>query len=387
LDYYLTEEQKELVSVARGIAEEKIKPVRSRYDREGIYPWDIVEVLADAGLFGVYIPEEYGGRGMGVFELVLVVEELSRVDAGIALCLAGTALGAYPILLGGNEEQKKKYLTPLARGEKVAAFALTEHEAGSDPIAMTTAAVRDGDSYIVNGTKCFITNGGDAEIYTLMAMTNPQKGARGISAFVVEKGTPGFDFGKKENKLGIRASSTRELVFDDCRLPKENLLAREGMGLILTLRTFDATRPGVAAQALGIAAGALDEAIAFTTSHSPGGESRASSQATQHKLADMATEVEASRALLYATARMVDSGKTRSTKESAMSKLYCSDVAMRVASEAVGLLGERGCSSDYPVEKMMRDAKITQIYEGTNQIQRNEIALALIKEAAAGSSR
>ncbi len=387
MDYNLTDEQKDLVAVARGIAEENMKPVRRQYDREGTYPWDIVRLLADAGLFGVYIPKEYGGRGMGVFELVLVVEELSRVDAGIALCLAGTALGAYPILLGGNDEQKEKYLTPLAKGEKVAAFALTEHEAGSNPIAMTTSAVKDGDSYIVNGAKCFITNGGDADIYTLMAVTNKQKGARGISAFVVEKDTPGFDFGKKENKLGIRASSTRELVFDDCRLPKENLLAREGMGLILTLRTFDATRPGVAAQALGIATGALEEAIAFTTSHPAGGESLASSQGIQHKLADMATEVEASRALLYATARMVDSGKTRSTKESAMSKLYCSDIAMRVASDAVGLFGERGCLNDYPVEKMMRDAKITQIYEGTNQIQRNEIALALIKEMAAGSSR
>jgi alkylation response protein AidB-like acyl-CoA dehydrogenase len=386
LDYNLTDEQKELVSVARKIAETDIRPVRRQYDREGTYPWDIVKLLAEAGLFGVYIPKEYGGRGMGVFELVLVVEELSRVDAGIALCLAGTALGAYPILLGGNDEQKKKFLTPLAKGEKVAAFALTEHEAGSDPIAMTTSAVKEGDSYVVNGAKCFITNAGDAEIYTLMAMTNRQKGARGISAFVLEKGTPGFDFGKKENKLGIRASSTRELVFNDCRIPKENLLAKEGMGLVLTLRTFDATRPGVAAQALGIAAGALDEAVAFTTSHSPGDESPASSQAVQHNLADMATEVEASRALLYATARMVDSG-IRSTKESAMSKLYCSDVAMRVASDAVRLFGDRGYTNDYPVEKMMRDAKITQIYEGTNQIQRNEVALALIKEAAAGPSR
>jgi len=384
LDYSLTDEQKDLVAVTREIAETKIKPVRRQYDIDGTYPWDVVEALADAGLFGVYIPEEYGGRGMGVFELVLVVEELSRVDAGIALCLAGTALGAYPILLGGNDEQKKRYLEPLAKGEKVAAFALTEHEAGSDPIAMTTTAVKDGDSYIINGAKCFITNGGDAEIYSLMAMTNKAKGARGISAFVVEKGTPGFDFGKKENKLGIRASSTRELLFDDCRLPKENLLAREGMGLILTLRTFDATRPGVAAQALGIAAGALDEAIAFSTTHTSGQESPASSQAVQHKLADMATEVEASRALLYATARMVDSGKGRSTKESAMSKLYCSDIAMKVASDAVTLLGERGCLNEYPVEKMMRDAKITQIYEGTNEIQRNEIALALIKEAASG---
>jgi alkylation response protein AidB-like acyl-CoA dehydrogenase len=387
LDYNLTAQQKELVSITREIAETKMRPVRRKYDREETYPWDVVEALAEAGLFGVYIPEEYGGRGMGVFELALVVEELSRVDAGIALCLAGTALGAYPILLGGNEEQKKKYLTPLAKGEKVAAFALTEHEAGSDPIAMTTTAVKDGDSYLVNGAKCFITNGGDAEIYSLMAMTNKQKGARGISAFVVEKGTPGFDFGKKENKLGIRASSTRELLFDDCRLPKANLLAKEGMGLILTLRTFDATRPGVAAQALGIAAGALDEALAFVTTHRPGTESPASSQAVQHRLADMATEVEASRALLYATARMVDSGAARSTKESAMSKLYCSDVAMRVTSQAVTLLGERGCLNEYPVEKMMRDAKITQIYEGTNEIQRNEIALALIKEAASRASR
>jgi alkylation response protein AidB-like acyl-CoA dehydrogenase len=387
LDYNLTDGQRELVAVAREIAEHDIKPVRQRYDHEGIYPWDIVGKLAEAGLFGVYIPEEYGGRGMGVFELVLVVEELSRVDAGVALCLAGTALGAYPILLGGDDEQKKRFLTPLARGEKVAAFAITEHEAGSDPIAMTTTAVKDGDSYVINGAKCFITNGGDAGIYTVMAVTDRNKGARGISAFVIEKDAPGFDFGKKENKLGIRASSTRELIFDDCRIGRDNLIAREGMGLILALRTFDATRPGVAAQALGIATGALEEAIAYTTTHSSDGQTWASMQAIQHRLADMATQVEASRALLYATARMVDAGKTRTTKESAMSKLFCSDTAMRVASDAVRLMGEHGYLSDYPAEKMMRDAKITQIYEGTNEIQRNEIALALIKEAAAGPSR
>jgi alkylation response protein AidB-like acyl-CoA dehydrogenase len=386
LDYNLTDQQKELVAVAREIAERDIKPVREQYDREGTYPWDIVGKLAEAGLFGVYIPAEYGGRGMGVFELVLVVEELSRVDAGVALCLAGTALGAYPILLGGSDEQKKKFLTPLAGGEKVAAFAITEHEAGSDPIAMTTRAKKDGDSYIIDGAKCFITNGGDAEIYTVMAVTAKQKGARGVSAFVIEKGTPGFDFGKKENKLGIRASSTRELIFDGCRIPAGNLLAREGMGLILALRTFDATRPGVAAQALGIATGALEEAIAYATSHGSGGQTMASHQAIQHRLADMATQVEASRALLYATARMVDSSKTRTTRESAMSKLFCSDTAMRVASDAVRLMGEHGYLNNYPTGKMMRDAKITQIYEGTNEIQRNEIALALIKEAA-GSNR
>jgi alkylation response protein AidB-like acyl-CoA dehydrogenase len=387
LDYNLTQEQKDLVATTREIAERYIKPVRQQYDREETYPWPIVKRLAEAGLFGVYIPEQYGGRGMGVFELVLVVEELSRVDAGVALCLAGTALGAYPILLGGNDEQKKKFLAPLARGEKVAAFAITEHEAGSDAIAMTTNAVKDGDSYVINGAKCFITNGGDAGIYSVMAVTDKHKGARGISAFAIEKGTPGFDFGKKENKLGIRASSTRELIFEDCRIPASNLLAREGMGLILALRTFDATRPGVAAQALGIATGALEEAIAYTTTHPASGSTLASSQGVQHRLADMATQVEASRALLYATAKMVDAGKTRTTKESAMSKLFCSDTAMRVASDTVRLMGEEGYLNDWPAEKMMRDAKITQIYEGTNEIQRNEIALALIKEAATGPNR
>ncbi len=382
MDYGLTQEQKQIVETSRSIAHEHIKPVRQRYDAEEIFPWDIVKILGDAGLFGVYIPKEYGGRGMGVFELVLVVEELSKVDAGIALCLAGTALGAYPILLGGNDEQKARWLPPLARGEKLAAFALTEAEAGSDATAIQTSADEDGDSYVLNGTKCFITNGGEADIYSVMAVTDKRKGARGISAFVVEKGTPGFEFGKKENKMGIRASSTRELIFNDCRIPKTNLLSREGMGLILALKTFDATRPGVAAQALGIAAGALDEALAYLTTTSANGETLASSQLVQHILADLATEVEAARALLYATSRMIDATGSRTTKESAMTKLYASDVAMKVTSTVVRLFGPRGCLSDYPVEKMMRDAKITQIYEGTNQIQRNEIALALIKEAA-----
>ncbi|MGD8627926.1 MAG: acyl-CoA dehydrogenase family protein [bacterium] len=385
MDYSLTDEQKELVSTARSIANEYIKPVRQQYDADGTFPWDIVKVLGEAGLFGVYIPEKFGGRGMGVLELVLIVEELSRVDGGIALALAATALGAYPILLGGNDEQKARFLAPLATGEKIAAFGLTEAESGSDPTSITTSAVKDGDHYVLNGAKCFITNGGEAQINTVMAVTNKARGARGISAFVVETGTPGFEFGKKENKLGIRASATRELLFDDCRVPKENLLSREGFGLILALKTFDATRPGVAAQALGIAAGALDEIMALATIHTDERESMVSRQGFQHRLADMATEVEAARALLYATTRMVDEGKSRTTKESAMSKLYASDVAMRVTSQAVGLLGERGGMHDCPLEKMMRDAKITQIYEGTNQIQRNEIGLALIKEAASAS--
>ena len=383
MDYNLTDEQKDIVSTAREIADRDIKPVRQKYDREGVFPWDIVKILGEAGLFGVYIPEEYGGRGLGVMELVLVVEELSKVDGGIALCLAATALGAYPILLGATDEQKKRFLPPLATGEKLAAFALTEHEAGSDATDLRTTAAKDGEDYVLNGTKCFITNGGEADIYSVIVVTDKKRGPRGVSAFVVEKGTPGFEFGKKENKLGIRASATSELIFENCRVPKSNLLSREGMGLILALRTFDATRPGVAAQALGIASGALDEAVAHATKRVQFGKTVASLQAIQYMLADMATEVEAARALLYATARTVDSTTGRTTKESAMAKLYASDVAMRVTTKAVQVFGGRGYMHDYPVEKMMRDAKITQIYEGTNQIQRNEIALALIKESTA----
>jgi len=383
LDYNLNEAQKQLVATAKRIAEEHMKPVRQKYDAEETFPWDVVRVLGESGLCGAYIPKEFGGMGMAVFELVLIVEELSKVDGGIALALAGSALGAYPILLGGSEAQKTKFLPPIGRGEKVAAFALTEHDAGSDATALRTSAEKQGDSYILNGTKCFITNGGEAEIYSVMAVTDKNKGPRGISAFVVEKGMPGFNFGKKERKLGIRASATRELVFENCRVPAANLLAKEGMGLILALRTFDSTRPGVAAQALGIAAGALDEAVAYAKSRIQFGETITSKQAVQHMLADMATEVEAARALLYATARMIDATKTRTTKESAMAKLYASDVAMRVTTKAIQIFGGRGYMHDHPVEKMMRDAKITQIYEGTSEIQRNEIALALIKEAAA----
>lgn len=383
MDYFLNDDQKKLIATARQVAGEHMKPVRQKYDAEEIFPWDVVKVLGTSGLCGAYIPKEFGGSGMGVFELVLIVEELSKVDGGIALALAGSALGAYPILLGGSPEQKARYLPPIARGEKLAAFALTEHEAGSDATALRTSAQKQGDDYVLNGTKCFITNGGEAAIYSVMAVTDKAKGARGVSAFVVEKDTPGFTFGKKEKKLGIRASATRELIFENCRVPAANLLAREGMGLILALRTFDSTRPGVAAQALGIASGALDEAIVYAKTRIQFGQPVASLQAIQHMLADMATEVEAARALLYATSRMIDGTKTRTTKESAMAKLYASDVAMWVTTKAIQVFGGRGYMHDYPVEKMMRDAKITQIYEGTNEIQRNEIALALIKEAAA----
>lgn len=387
MDYFLTEEQQMMIEVARKIAREKILPVREHYDETEEFPWPIVEEFAKSDLCGVYIPQEYGGLGGGVLDLVLIVEELSKVDGAIALAVAASALGAFPILLYGNEEQKRKYLPDIASGKKLAAFGLTEPGAGSDATALKTTAKKDGDYYILNGTKCFITNGGDAEVYTIFASTNPAKGARGISCFIVEKGTPGFEFGKKEKKLGIRASSTRELIFNNCKVPAENLIAKEGYGLMIAQATFDYSRPGVAAQALGIAAGALEEAINYSRTRVQFGQPISSFQAIQHLLAEMATEVEAARALLYATSKMIDAQKAsgkkeRITKESAMSKYFASEVAMRVTTNAVQIFGGYGYIREYPVEKMMRDAKITQIYEGTSQIQKNEIALAIIKEAA-----
>jgi len=383
MEYFLSEEQKMLRDLARRIAEEKIKPVREHYDETEEFPWPILEELAKADLCGVYIPEEYGGTGGGVFELCLAVEELCKVDGGIALILAATALATFPILLFGNDEQKKKYLPDIAAGKKVAAFALTEAGAGSDASAIQTVAKREGENYILNGTKCFITNGGEAQIYVVIVMTDKTKGSRGASAFIVEKDTPGFSFGKKEKKMGIRSSPTRELIFNECKISKENLLGKEGQGFVIALKTFDASRPGVAAQALGIASGALDDAINYSRERIQFGQPISSFQAIQHLLADMATEVEAARALIYVTARMIDKEpKLRVTKEAAMCKLFASDAAMKVTTDAVQVLGGYGYMREYPMEKRMRDAKITQIYEGTNQIMRNEIALALIKEAA-----
>jgi alkylation response protein AidB-like acyl-CoA dehydrogenase len=384
MNWFLTEVQQEIVNTARELAQKKILPVREKYDHEGIFPWDVVKAMAEVDLCGLYIPEEFGGFGGGVFELCLAVEELSKVCGGISLAMAATALGTFPILLFGSPEQKKKYLPPIAAGKKLAAFGLTEANAGSDALGMKTTAVLQGDQYLINGTKQWITNGENAEIYTIMAKTNPDKGARGLSAFIVEKGTPGFTFGKHEDKMGIRASSTTELVFQDCKIPRENLLSREGMGAIVAINTLNNSRPGVGAQALGIAAGALEDAVKYSRQRVQFGEAISSFQAVQHMLADMATQVEAARALLYATARMIDAGEKRFAKESAMSKLFCSDTAMRVTVDALQVMGGYGYMREYPMEKRMRDAKITQIYEGTNQIQRNEIALNLIKEAAAG---
>ncbi len=383
MDYGLTEEQQMIKELCQQIGEEKIKPVREHYDESGEFPWDLVKTFAEADLFGVQIEEAYGGMGGGYMDTVIAVEELSKYCAGIALALFGTGLGATPIMLFGNEEQNQKYLTRVAKGT-VCAFALTEASAGSDASAIQTTAVKDGDEYILNGTKQWITNGGEADIYTVIAKTNKAKGARGASAFILEKGTPGFEFGKKENKMGIRGSMTRELIFQDCRVPAENLIAREGMGFIVAMKTLDSSRPGVAAQALGIAVGALDEAVRYTRERKQFGKAISSFQGLQFMLADMATQVEAARSLVYSCARHMDKGHKDVSKESAMAKLYASDVAMSVTTDAVQILGGYGYMKEYPVEKMMRDAKITQIYEGTNQIQREVIALNLIKEAAKG---
>jgi butyryl-CoA dehydrogenase len=383
MDYLLTEQQVMIRDLARKVAREKIKPIAAKYDETEEFAWDIVKVLVDSDLFGVYIPEAYGGFGGGVVDMCLVAEELSRACGGIALGFAGTGLGTFPIILYGSEEQKKKYLPAIAKG-RVAAFCITEAEAGSDAGSIRTNARKEGDHYILNGTKQWITNAGEAEVYTVIAMTDKTKGARGASAFIVEKGMKGIDFGAKEKKLGIRASATREVIFTDCKVPKENLISKEGMGFIVAMKTFDNSRPGVAAQALGIAQGALDLAVEYARKRIQFGQPISSFQAIQHMMADMATQIEAARALVYATARMVDSGAKSVAKESAMAKMFASDVAMKVTVDAIQIFGGYGYMRDYPIEKYMRDAKITQIYEGTNQIQRNVIAANLIKESLKG---
>ena len=382
MEYFLTEEQLMIRDLARQIAQEKIAPVAGDLDESGEFPWEILHIMGESGLFGVYIPEKYGGFGGGIFEQTLAVEEISRACSGVAVSYAASGLGTFPILLFGTEEQKQKYIPDVASGRRLAAFGLTEANAGSDASGVQTTAIQDGDYYVVNGTKQWITNGGEAEIYTIVAMTNKKKGARGASVLVIEKGTPGFSFGKKENKMGIRCSATRELVFQDCRIHKSQLLAKEGMGFIVAMKTLDMTRPCIGAQAVGIAQGSFDAAVKYARERRQFGQAIASFQAIQHMMADMGTQIEAARALVYATAKMIDGGAKNFTKESAMCKLFASDMAMRVTTDAVQIMGGYGYMKEYPVEKMMRDAKITQIYEGTNQIQRNVIALELIKEYA-----
>ncbi len=382
MDYFLTEEQTMIRDLCRQIAEEKIRPQSAELDEKEEFPWEIIKVLGQSDMFRIFIEEKYGGTGGGVFEFSIATEELSRACAGVAIGYAGTALGAYPIMMFGSEEQKKKYLPDIASGKRLAAFALTESAAGSDAAAIQVSAKKEGEHYIINGTKQWITNGGEAEIYVVFAVTNRSRGARGISAFIVEKGTKGFDFGKKEKKLGIRASATRELVFTDCKIPEENLLNREGMGFPIVMATLDKSRPGIAAQAVGIAQGALDLTVEYAKKREQFGNPITAFQGIQFMLADMATQIEAARALTYAVCREIDRGAKKISKDSAMAKLFASDMAMKVTIDCVQIFGGYGYMKDYPIEKYMRDAKITQIYEGTNQIQRSIIAAKLIKENA-----
>ncbi|MCB5247714.1 MAG: acyl-CoA dehydrogenase family protein [Candidatus Cloacimonetes bacterium] len=380
MNYFLSDDQLEMREIAKRIAMEKMRPLSEKYDEEGTFPWDIVEVMRQSDLFAILVPEEYDGISGKVTDLVVVTEELCAVDAGIALAFGATGLGMYPITIAGSEEQKKKYLPQIAAGEQLAAFALTEANAGSDAGAIETTARKEGDRYILNGTKQWITNGGEAGIYTVFAMTDKTKGARGCSCFIVEKGTPGFSFGKKENKMGIRASATRELIFEDCAVPEANLIGREGTGFITAMKVFDKSRPMVGSQAVGIARGAFEAAVKYSRERQQFGKPISSFQAVQFMLADMATQIEAARALVWQTAKMIDAGERNFSKESAMCKYFASDVAMQVTTDAVQILGGYGYMKEYPVEKMMRDAKILQIYEGTNQIQRGIVAANLLKE-------
>jgi len=382
LEYFLNEEQKTIKSLARRIAEQRILPVRAELDEKEEFPWDIMKELADADMFRIFIPEEYEGLGGGCLDLCLVIEELSRVCGGIAISYAADALGCLPLLEYGNKEQKERYLPEVAGGKKLTAFALTESTAGSDASNIRTLATREKGCYVLQGAKQFITNGGEAEIYTVIAMTDPARGSRGASALIVEKGSPGFSFGKKEKKMGIRSSATRGLIFRDCRVPEENLIGREGLGFIITIRTIDRSRPGVGAQAVGIAQGALEAAVEYARQRIQFGHPISSFQAVQHMMANMAIELEAARALLYAVARTIDAGAKDFTEEAAMAKVFATDMAMRVTTDAVQIFGGVGYMRDYPIEKMMRDAKITQIYEGTNQVLRNAIALELLKRKA-----
>jgi len=367
---------------AREIAETVVRPLAAKYDRLQEYPWEIRDALKDAGLFGVWIPKEYGGHGGGVMDLCLVVEELSKACGGVGVLFAVNALGSFPILVAGTEAQKKHYLPQIARGEKLIAFGLSERPAGSDASGLQTNAHVEDGSWVINGQKKWTTNGGAADIYSIFAVTDANSRSRRISAIIVEKGDPGFEIGRKEDKMGIRCVPVAELHFNDCRVPEDRVLGgRPGLGFKHAMMTLDRARPGVAAQALGLAAGALELATVYATQRKQFGQAISGFQMIQQLLADMATNVEAGRQLTYAAARACDSGAPGITKLAAMSKLFCTDMAMKVTTDAVQVFGGYGYMKDYPIEKYMRDAKITQIYEGTNQVQRLVVARNLIKEA------
>jgi len=377
----LPKRTQEYIDRARHVAETAVRPVAAALDRSGDYPWSVIEALREADLMGIWIPEEYGGQSAGVLDLCVVVEELSKACGGIGVAYAVNALGSFPIIVGGTEAQKQKWLPHIASGEKLIAFGLSEKASGSDAGSLTTLAVRDGDDYIINGDKKWNTNGNAASIYTIYTSTSPDRGHRGISPILVEKGTPGFEIGKREDLMGIRCVPVHELHFRDCRVPAENLLGAEGKGFRNAMMTLDRARPGVAAQAVGLAQGALDWAIRYTSERQQFGQSVLSFQAIQFKVADLATEIEAARQMVYTAARAIDAELPNTSKFAAMCKVFATDVAMKVTTEAVQLFGGYGYCRDYPIEKYMRDAKITQIYEGANQIQRLVIGRALTKEA------
>ena len=380
MDYFFNEQQQMIIDTAREIADEKIIPVRAELDEKNQFPREILQDIAKADLFSIFVPEEYGGFGGGCFEIVLALEQLARGCVGVATSFAASALGIFPVLFSGSEEQKQKYLPDIASGARWAAFGLTEANAGSDASGIRTTAVLDGDEWVLNGTKQWITNGGESQIYTIVALTDPSKGARGASIFIVEDGDPGFSYGKKEDKMGIRSSATRELVLKDCRIPKDRLVGKRGTGFITVMKTLDISRPGIASLGIGLAQAALDEAVTYAKQRVQFGKPIISFQAVQHILADMAIQLEAGRALVYSAARHIDNNPKNMSKASSMCKVFATDMAMKVTTDAVQVLGGYGYMKEYPVEKMMRDAKILQIYEGTNQIQRNVIGQELNKE-------
>ena len=370
----LTDDQQDLQKMVQEFVKKEIAPNAAHYDHTEEFPWDSIQKMAALGLMGIPIPEAYEGTELDTVSYMLTIEEISKACAATGAILAvHTSAGTMPILLFGTEAQKLKYIPPLANGEKLGAFALTEPGAGSDASRVTTTAVLDGDDYVLNGTKCFITNGGAAETYVVFASTDRTKGVKGITGFIVEKGTPGFVIGKKEEKMGIRASSTTELIFENCRIPKENLLGKIGEGFKIAMVVLDGARIGIGAQAVGIAQGAYEEALQYAKVREQFGKPIAAQQAVSFMLADMAIEIEAARQLVYHAAALKDAGRPYG-KEAAMAKTFASDVAVKVALDAVQIMGGYGYSRDYPVERMLRDAKITQIYEGTNQIQRVVIA-------------
>lgn len=382
MDYFLTEEQQMIVDIARQITDERIIPHRAELDKKHEFPRAILNDIAQADLFGIPVPEEFGGFGGGCFDIALAIEQFGRGCIGVGTAFAASFLGIYPILISGSEEMKQKYLPDVATGKRFAAFGLTEANAGSDASGIQTTAVLDGDHWVLNGTKQWITNGGEAEIYTVVAITDRSKGPRGASMFVVEAGDPGFSCGPKEKKMGIRASATTELIFKDCRIPKDRIIGRAGTGFITVMKTLDSSRPGIAALGVGLAQGALDEAARYAKQRVQFGKPIIAFQAVQHMLADMAIGIEAARSLVYNAAKHIDAHPKDMSNVSSMCKVFATDVAMKVTTDAVQVMGGYGYMCEYPVEKMMRDAKILQIYEGTNQIQRNVIGQELNREYA-----